>query len=191
MNSIFYIEKATGKVLWKMGGSGPSSCLDSPSPVYVPVTDPFIGQHDARFQPDWKPTKSGYSGHVSLFDDETYTGNAARGAVYNVQVDLASGGSDGGAGGASAASRVWDYANSYDRLPSNTCGSFRISADGSRIIDWGQSQPGGGMVLFTEVDEKGNDLLDLICPDGSSSYRAVKVPLSAFELSVLRRTCGT
>ena len=66
----------------------------------------------------------------------------------------------------------------------------RITADGSRIIGWGQSEPGGSQLLFTEVDAKGKDLLDLVCPDGSSSYRAVKVPLSAFDLTTLRTTAG-
>ena len=188
MNSVFYVEKKTGTVLWKMGGADSSK----DNAVYVRPDDPFVGMHDARFQPDWRQTCSGWSGQISLFDDETDTMNPARGAVYDVRVDR--GGSacaEAGAGGATGATLRWQYKNSLDGgTTSNTCGSFRITPDGSRIIDWGQSEPTPNGLVFTEVDEKGNDLLDLICPDLSSSYRAVKVPLSAFDLDLLRRAAG-
>jgi hypothetical protein len=187
-NSIFYIEKSTGKVLWKMGGAGLESCLDEPPPIYVPVADPFAGQHDARLQPGWKETCSGGSGQISLFDDESYSMNPARGVLYDVIVNNGSG-CAGGTTGTTGATRIWDYATS-ENVPTQVCGGFRISSDGSRIIGWGQSDPSPNGLVFTEVDEKGNDLLDLICPDDSSSYRAVKVPLSAFDLSVLRSTSG-
>jgi hypothetical protein len=201
MDSIFYIEKATGKVLWKMGGSGPASCLDDPPPIFVPVDDPFVCQHDARFQPDWQETCSGGGGggHISLFDDESYTTNPARAVVYNVIVDggidggVDSGCGDGGpsAGEETSATLAWQYKNSVDGgVPSNVTGSFRIAADGSRTIGWGQSDPSPNGLVFTEVDVDGNDLLDLVCPDDSSTYRAVKVPLTAFDLSVLRSTSG-
>jgi hypothetical protein len=188
MNSIFYIEKSTGKVLWKMGGSGPDSCLDSPRPIYVPVADPFQGQHDARFQPDWKQTCSGGSGHISLFDDETYTSNPARAVLYDVNIHSGGSGCTGGTSGTTAATRTWQY-KTWKNTPSGATGSFRIGEDGSRTIGWGQSDPPNQLV-FTEVDAEGHDLLDLICPDNSSSYRAVKVPLAAFELGVLRSTSG-
>jgi hypothetical protein len=65
-------------------------------------------------------------------------------------------------------------------------GSFRILPDGSRVIGWGLT-PGAG---FTEVDSSGNDLLDLTFADGNLTYRAVKVPTSAFDLGSLRSTAG-
>jgi hypothetical protein len=65
-------------------------------------------------------------------------------------------------------------------------GSFRIQPDGTRIIGWGDI-PGAG---FTEVDVDGNDLADLTFPDGNTTYRALKVPLGAFDLGVLRSTAG-
>jgi len=75
-------------------------------------------------------------------------------------------------------------------VPSNVTGGFRISADGSHTIGWGESDPGPNGLVFTEVDIHGNDLLDLISPNDSYSYRAVKVPLTAFDLGVLRKTAG-
>ncbi len=49
MVSIFYVERSTGKVLWKMGGKRAS--LDNAT--YVLVEDPFFRQHDARLQLGW------------------------------------------------------------------------------------------------------------------------------------------
>jgi hypothetical protein len=49
-------------------------------------------------------------------------------------------------------------------------------------------------LVFTEVDVDGHDLLDLVSVESnsgfSSSYRAAKVPLTAFDPRVLRRTSG-
>ena len=46
MDSIFYIERPSGRVLWKMGGS----TSNKDNAVYVRVADPFYRQHDARLQ---------------------------------------------------------------------------------------------------------------------------------------------
>jgi hypothetical protein len=186
MSSFFEIDKRTGKVLWMVGGAKGSSY---DAPVYVPVDDPFVGQHDARLQPSWKPTCSGGSGQMSLFDDETDTTNAARAVVYDVIVNDGSG-CAGGTTGTTGAKRSWQF-KSPKHVPSNVVGSFRILADGSRTIGWGQSQPTTNGLVFSEVDDSGNDLLDFVCPDGSSSYRAVKVPLSQLDLNVLRLTSGS
>jgi hypothetical protein len=88
-----------------------------------------------------------------------------------------------------SATVAWQHANSMG-YSSLTCGGFRVDADGSRIVGWGQSEPAGSTLLFSEIDAQGHVLLDLVCPDKSSSFRAVKVPLSAFDLDVLRATAG-
>ena len=166
MNAIFEVERSTGRVLWKMGG--PDSSKDGGA--YVSVADPFAEQHDARFGADWAASHDGGSGSISLFDDESYTSLPARAVVYQVAV-----------GG--AASVTWQYGA---KVSSRAMGSFRIGADGSRVIGWGMAAGGG----FTEVDEHGDDLLDFGFSDGNTSYRAIKVPLAAFDLEELRRTAG-
>jgi hypothetical protein len=182
MGSIFYIEYPSGTVLWKMGG--PNSSKDNAA--YVSVSDPFSGQHDARLLPGWSSTCSGGTGQVSVFDDEYGTvGKPARGVVYDVVVG--SGGGMGGCGGGGApgtATVAWQ-----DKGLSNSqiMGSFRVAGDGSRIICWGE---GGDSFVFSELDARGNDLLDFSYEDGDLSYRAIKVPLSTFDLGVLRRTAG-
>jgi hypothetical protein len=61
-------------------------------------------------------------------------------------------------------------------------------ADGSRIIGWGLGPT--PYLVFTEVDVQGDDLLDFYFTDNNSSYRAIKVPLTALDRGVLRRTAG-
>jgi Arylsulfotransferase (ASST) len=186
MDSVFYVERSTGQVLWKMGGSPASK----DGATYVSVADPFALQHDARLQPDWSSACNGGSGHISLFDDEIVGASLpARAVVYDVVTGAGDGGiaTDGGCGdsgtAAGTATVAWQWAG---QGPSTAMGSFRILPDGSRVIGWGLV-PGDG---FTEVDLAGNDLADLTFGDHNTTYRAIKVPLSAFDLDVLRRTAG-
>ena len=186
MDAIFYIERSTGRVVWKMGGARTSK----DDATYVSVADPFALQHDARFQPDWSSACSGGSGHISLFDDEVPDASApARAVVYDVAVGAGDGGapSDGGCADGSVASGTATVAwQRPGQGPSAAMGSFRILPDGSRTIGWGLI-PG---LAFTEVDVGGNDLADLTFGDGNTTYRAIKVPLSAFDLGTLRSTAG-
>lgn len=182
MSSVFYVERPGGRVLWKMGGV--NSSLDNAT--YVSVADPFSQEHDGRLLPGWSETCNGGTGQVSVFDDESTTGNPARAAIYDVVV----GGADGGCGDAGGrdagtpgqARLAWEYKGTAG---SGGAGSVRIEPDGSRIIGWGLGVP-----VFTEVDVDGHKLLELTFPDGGVSYRAIKLPLSAFDLGVLRSTAG-
>jgi hypothetical protein len=184
-NSFFYVEKASGDILWKMGGSDAS--LDDHT-AYVPVPSPaFNGQHDVRLQPGWSTCAGG---QVTLYDDETYgTGSPARALVYDVALGGAAG-CDGGIrdGGTPSATLKWFYAGT---TAAGASGSFRISSDGSRVIGWGIAPP----AVFTEVDEQKNVLLELesIPLSGQTvmgSYRAVKVPVTALDLNAMRASAG-
>jgi len=187
MDSVFYIEKKTGSVLWKMGGKAASK----DGATHIPVDDPFYCQHDARFLPGWSSC-SGGEGQISLFDDgipQSSSGTRpARGVVLDVNV--ASGGSSGGDCGPpppkSKAKVSWQYS---DNGPSYVRGGFRISADGSRVIDWGDPYP-VGTAVFTEVDEAKHDLVDLYFTNNDDSYRTVKIPLSTFDIAILRLAAG-
>ncbi len=203
MDSIFYVERATRRVLWKMGG--PSSSLDDAA--YVTPSTPFFLQHDARLQPDWTSTCGGGRGHISLFDDETHHGAHARGLLFDVSVGAKDGGApadaacppDGGppsdagpsgeGGGAPAGTAT--LTSRYEKSgvgASIVAGSFRILSDGSYVVGWGQSETAG--VVFTEFDGKGNDLLDFSFPASGQSYRTVKVPLTELRIDDLRNAAG-
>ena len=187
MDSVFYIEKLTKRVLWKMGGADSSK----DNATYVSVANPFYRQHDARLRPGWSVSCGGGAGQISMFDDESARPGPARGVVYDVTVPFADGGSPGDCGappgdGGAAASVAWEYKGTST---SAACGSFRILPDGSRTIGWGVTQTAG--LVLTEVDVAGHDLMDLEFADKvNSSYRAIKVPLGAFDLNLLRATSG-
>ena len=165
MDSVFLVSKATGAILWKMGGT----TYTKDGAPYIAVTgDPlgsFNEQHDARFLPN---------GDISMFDDQSGTSGPARAVVYSHDV------------AAGTATMVWQYLGT---AASEKMGSFRILDDGSRVIGWGVSGAAGR--AFTEVDADGNDLLDFSFPDGTQSYRAIKIPLSAFDINLLRASAGT
>jgi hypothetical protein len=186
MDSVFYVDRSSGAVLWKMGGSS----FTKDGATYVPVADPFFRQHDARLQPGWAEDCYGGRGQVSLFDDHTAMTGVARGVIYDVTVGAPDGGAAGCDGGMSGdggagASMNWQYAGSQS---SASQGSFRILPDGSRVIGWGY---GPTNLIFTEVDSAQKDMLDFYFTNGNSSYRAIKVPTSAFDLSTLHATAGS
>ncbi len=179
-DSIFYVDWPGGTVLWKLGGK-PSS--KDPQTVFLTADSPFYSQHDARFQPGWSSSTCGGQGQISMFDDETFQTNYARAIVYDVTVGGADGGGcDGGAPGARARWQVPATSTSAE------AGSFRIYKDGTRLVDWGYTKQAG--LVFSEVSYSGTHLLDFSYGNGDESYRAVKVPLSAFEIDDLRATAG-
>jgi hypothetical protein len=163
MDSIFLVSRASGQVLWKMGGS---SYTKEGAPFIQISGDSMNGfhrQHDARFQPD---------GTISLFDDETELTGPARALVLKYDVEAAT------------SSVVWQYQGA---TPVASMGSFTILSDGSRVIGWGSQ---AGNPTFTEVTANGADLLDFDFSDGDQSYRARKVPTSALDLETLRKAVG-
>jgi hypothetical protein len=164
MNSVFLVTRATGTVAWKMGGS---TYTKDGAPYIAVQDDPltsFYGQHDARFLSD---------GTLSMFDDQEATPGPARAVIYSYDVT------------AGTASVVWQYEGT---APSTGMGSFRITADGSRVIGWGVSDALNRS--FTEVDEDGHDLLDFTFSAGDTTYRAIKIPVTAFDIATLRATAG-
>ena len=161
MSSLFLIDKSTGAVVWKMGGS-PYTKEGAP---FVQLIGDSLGgfflQHDARFQPD---------GTISVFDDQTNQPGPARALVLSYDLSSAT------------AAIVWQYQGTASVA---SMGSVTLLADGSRVIGWGTA--GGGNPAFSEVTESGDVLLEFGFPDGDASYRARKVPTSALDIELLRR----
>jgi hypothetical protein len=164
-SAVFYIDKPSGKILWKMGGTIYGKDGEQ---ILTFANDPEGGidsQHDARFQAN---------GDVSVFDDHTNLGGKARGIEYAIDTT------------AGTASMVWQYENT---TWSEAMGSFRRYADGSNLISWGLAPD--TFVDVTEVNDSGKALLDITyAHDQESTYRAVKVPTDTFDLAELRATAG-
>ncbi len=179
MDTVVYVERPSGKVLWKMGGADTSK----DDATYVPVPNPpdrFYRQHDARLVPGWS-SECGGRGQISMFDDETATPNLARAVIYDVVVGRPGGKKCGAPSAKVAWQRVGGKNSSY-------MGSFRSPPGATRVIGWGTGNVQG--LIFTEVDDAGTSLLDLTFLPGGSSYRALKQPLDTFDLGVLRNTAG-
>ncbi len=187
LNAVFLIDKTTGNVIWKMGGTvlnsgDPEEGQTTPA-KYLTVTDDsettFCGQHDARFVPTPNPAVE----DVSVFDDHTLCTGASRGVEYAIDTT------------ADTATPDYQYVQQQGFSVVAT-GSFRRAPDaandigsGTSVIDWGFSiqhfLPG-----FTEVDSSGNVLMDVRLPNNEVLYRAIKVPPGDVNLSLLRQTAG-
>jgi hypothetical protein len=159
-DAIFYIDRTTGDILWKLGGSDHShdgaDCLQI---VDDPETS-FSLQHDARFLPN---------GDISLFDDHGGGSGVARGVEYALDHD------------ANVATMVWQF---LGIAASQAEGSCRRYADGETVIGWGANKTDSRVV--TEVNAAGDGVLDIAFTPNTASYRAIKVPLSQLDVNLLR-----
>jgi hypothetical protein len=158
MDAAFRIDRATGNITWKLGGTAANHDL---APSLQLLNDPLGGPkrpHDVRLLPD---------GSVSLFDNRLDTTGVTRAVVYSINTT------------AHTATLTRSYGHA-DGVTVGTMGSARVAADGHLIIGWGANPP-----LATELDSANALVLELTAPDGGS-YRAVKEPAVSFDRATLR-----
>ena len=176
-SAVYLIDKLTGHVIWKMGGT---TANQDNAKILSVKNDPetgFSGQHDARFQ---------MNGDVSLYDDHTGASGAARGVEYAINP------------GAATATLAWEYrapdggnapaTGGFRRYSTNVsaCPAGTPQACNDNVVGWGFKAGSG----FTEVDANDNMLMNLSYPNGEQEYRVVKVPQSTFDVNILRQTAG-
>ena len=88
---------------------------------------------------------------------------------------------------AGMATFVWHYQGDAN---SSAMGSFRQYSDGHSVIDWGASTEQTD-AAFTEIDASARSVLDVrFVTSGNWSYRAIKVPIEALDVDLLRATAG-
>jgi len=165
-NAAYYIDKSSGVILWKLGGT--SYNKDGAALIQV-VNDPqatFNMQHDVRFQA---------GGNVSMFDDHgaVVGSGVARGVEYALDAD------------AGTATIAFEFLGIQQ---SQYMGSFRRYADGESVIGWGNATPDPRAV--TEMNASGADVLDIAFPGGNTTYRAIKVPIAQLDAMTLRTAAG-
>jgi hypothetical protein len=165
-DSVFLINKATGIIVWKVGGN---SVSHDHAQILTITGDPqraFHAQHDARFE---------LGGDISVYDDQSgWPGLAARAVEYHI--DTAAG----------TAHLVWSF-SAPDGRNSLATGAFRRLLNGTdNVIAWGFMLD----TLFTEVDASGNVMLNVTFPNGEVAYRVIKVAPSALNHMLLRVTAG-
>ncbi len=164
LDAVFVISRATGKVLWKLGGVASNKDGAQLLTLVGDAGGPFLHQHDARMRAD---------GTLTLFDNHTTAAAPARG--MELTLDLAAG----------TASTLWSFTG-----PSTSfaMGSYQRTTEGSHLIGWGVLA--GATLAASEVDDAGTLLFGLSLPSYDRAYRVVKAPTTSFDLAVLRRTAG-
>jgi hypothetical protein len=162
-DAIYKVDKATGDVIWKLGGTWTPKSLDivgDPEGAY-----PLGGQHDMRLQAD---------GTITIHDNNTNQPFPPRAVRYQI---------DETAHTATMVEQVTD-----PLVPSSfCCGSARRSDDGSWLFSW------GGRSLVTEFNGAGERTFKLrFVTDGiendipAFSYRAVAAPDEILTAAALR-----
>jgi hypothetical protein len=164
MDAVFLVSRATGKVVWKLGGVRSNKDGATLVSLEGDAEGGFFHQHDARFLAD---------GALSLFDDHQPAGGPAR--AIELTLDLAN----------ARASTRWQYAAT---APSSAMGSYRRDADGTALIGWGVLS--ASTLAFTDLDVAGAPKLEVSFPGGDRLYRAVKVPRERLDLRAMRETAG-
>ncbi len=172
MDAVFRVSRATGKIVWKLGGSAPAD----PATIHLSVVgDPLAGvyrQHDARLLKDGKT--------LTVFDNETRRAATAssRGVEYTIDT----------AAGTATMTGQWTYETAGGQAFG--LGSMRRTEDGGTVVGWG----GLPMVMSEWLPNRSS-----ATSNGSSgkpasalrngsvySYRVIKVPKSTWSEATLR-----
>lgn len=158
LNAVYRIDKASGNITWKLGGSARPESLAFVGDTY----GNFSGQHDARILPD---------GTLTLHDNGTLKditpGRAPRGVRYRLDTTAKT---------ATLVEEVSDTA----APGSACCGSIRKQAGGDWVASWGAN------TFVTELAADGSRVLRLSFPSPYFSYRVVPVSSNMVSRTALR-----
>jgi hypothetical protein len=145
-SAIFKIDRATGEIIWRLGGKRSTFAMG-------PGTE-FALQHDARRRGD---------GAITMFDNvaEDLPARGRRSRALALQLDPRA--------KTATLAQWWEHP---DALLSTTQGSMQALEDGGAFVGWGGLQPyfsefsADGRTVF---DAR-------FAPDGVESYRAYRLP---------------
>ncbi|HKP92064.1 MAG TPA: aryl-sulfate sulfotransferase [Thermoleophilaceae bacterium] len=157
VEAIYKIDRATGRILWKLGGTRRPESLDV---VGDPLGDsPFGGQHDVRL---WK------DGTLTVFDNQSGNDRAPRAVRYRIDERART-------------ATLLEQIHPPRSLESGFAGSARKLDGGDWVVYW------GGTPLFTEQRPgSGRQVLALTLHRGHWGYRVVPLPES-ISIGSLRR----
>jgi hypothetical protein len=113
LDAVFRIDKATGNILWKLGGTPTPQSLQFVGDTYGNIS----GQHDARMLPD---------GTLTVHDNGSGAGRAPRAVRYSINTT------------SNTATMVEHITDSVVSA-SGCCGSARRLAGGNWGVDWGEN----------------------------------------------------
>lgn len=157
LDAVYTIDKTTGDITWKLGGSTtPQSLSIQNDPVFTDGSH-FGGQHDARLLSD---------GTVTLFDDGTGLDRAPRAVRY--QIDTGS-----------QTATMLEQQTDPIAPSSGFGGSARRLDGGDWVVGW------GGTNSVSEITNTGSRVF-LMQFVGGTIYRAVPVPSGVLDRAALR-----
>lgn len=162
-SAVMRVDKATGDVLWKLGGA-PSVEGTSLTIVGDPAGGPS-GPHDGRVLSDASVTM--HDNHVSPSG-----GSTPRAVEY--QIDTS----------AMTATLTWSYTSLLNE--STTLGSVRRQPDGNTVIGWGAAWT----PWLEEVTSTGQRVLTVASAPPATFYRVVKLPETTYGRDTLRALAG-
>ncbi|MCU1354388.1 MAG: hypothetical protein JWM05_3597 [Acidimicrobiales bacterium] len=168
LNAIVGVNKSTGAIAWKLGGSTRAESLTVlQDPVYTSGGG-FMGQHDPRMLPD---------GSLTVHDNRTDVGPGPRALRYTLDLT------------ARTATLVEQLTDPKTNL-SRCCGSARKLSGGNWVMNWGLTtgglKTGYSNSIVTEMTPSGTRVFGLSFQDSFFTYRAIPVPYGRFHRSVLR-----
>ncbi len=164
LDAVYEINKTTGAISWKMGGTTrPESLAMQGDRVFAAGGGGgFGGQHDARRHPD---------GTVSLYDNGSARNRPARAVRYRL---------DTAARTATLVQEVTDF----EQKNVFCCGSSRFLPGGNVVFGWGGN---ANAADITEATRRGSRIFELNFPAESNFvYRALPVLPGVLDKGVLR-----
>ncbi len=155
-DGVYAIDKQSGRILWKLGGTQTPESLTVADDPYGQV--PLGGQHDVRIQPD---------GTVSVFDDGSFLNRPPRMARFRIDTATRT---------ATLVQQISDPAVTT----SICCGSARSVPNGDWVVSW------GGDPVFGEYRSDGTPVFKITFGDDLFSYRVAPVAPGDLTIAELR-----
>jgi len=155
MDEITKIDKATGNIIWRLGGKRNQFVFNNDN-------FPILQQHDARIL---------NNGNLLLFDNGLAPNRVfSRAVEYKLNTEDTTN---------LIAEKVWEFRNTPDEF-SRVMGSIQRLPDGNTIIGWGSSSKTPNTVddwrAITEVTPNGIKTFEMFIENQNYSYQVFRAP---------------
>ncbi|HET8980947.1 MAG TPA: arylsulfotransferase family protein, partial [Solirubrobacteraceae bacterium] len=158
LDAVYRIDRATGAIVWKLGGTPTSQSLAVINDPYS-ATSTFCGQHDARLLLD---------GSLTVHDNGSGCNRPARVVRYAIDPT------------ARTATLLESLRKPFVPGSSWCCGSARKLPGGDWVVSWGASR------YVTEQTPDGRLVFTLTFLQGLASYRAFPILPGQLSIAALR-----